>query len=277
MSMMPADAYQCLLYNRAAMYDLLCASSLLYCPSNSKAGFAVLVLCATFLSYPNLLSVVSTSSTTTTATNDRVSDAHSYNKKSWKVFWDLQCPYSKKNWELLPKIREQFEADYDFSIHLSSLLFHPQAFVGQCGAHVIAAKKGEQARLKFIDACFENQALFMNAAIGDARKSEVDAIFAGIAEKLEIFDVDDDDEAADEAERSKKLTKTQFLASLHDWDRAIKPAWTEHKEALALGVHAVPKSVIDGVLVTDSESDWGPDRCAEALESLKKRKADDYK
>ena len=194
-------------------------------------------------------------------------------KKTWKVFWDLQCPYSKKNWELLPSIKEKFAADYDFSIHLSSLLFHPQAFVGQCASHLIKAKKGEEARLRFIDACFENQASFMNAAVGDARKSEVNAIFAGIAETIGVFDDDNDTDT----DADKVLTKKDFLDNLYSWDRAVKPAWMEHKEALAVAVHAVPKSVVDGILITGSESDWGPDRWTEALESLKKRKADDEK
>ena len=192
-------------------------------------------------------------------------------KKNWKIFWDLQCPYSKKNWELLPSIKKKFSDEYEFTIHLSSLLFHPQAFVGQCAAHLIEAKKGEEARLKFIDACFENQASFMNAAVGDARKSEVNAIFAGIAEKIGVFDED----APADADEEKVLTKKGFLDNLHDWDQAVKPAWMEHKQALALAVHSVPKSIIDGVLVPDSESDWGPDRWGEALESIKKRKAEE--
>jgi len=183
-------------------------------------------------------------------------------KKTWEVFWDLQCPYSKANWKLLPKIKDRFGDEYDFSVHLTSLLFHSQAFVGQCASHLIMAKLGDEARLKFIDACFEQQDIYMNAAVGDARKSEVDAIFAGICEKLGFF------------EDSDKLTKSEFLDKLHDWELATKPAWTEHKEALELGVHGAPKSVIDGVLMANSESDWTPDRWAKALESSKKQKAD---
>ena len=166
-------------------------------------------------------------------------------KKTWKGFWDLQCLYSNKNWKLLPSIKEKFAADYDFSTHfLSSLLFHPQAFVGQCATHLIKAKKGENPRLKSIDACFENRTSFMNAAVGDARKSAVNAISAGIAEKIGVFD-DDNDVDADHV-----LTKKNFLDNLQSWDRAVKPAWMEHKEALTVAVHAVPKSVIETQLIS---------------------------
>lgn len=176
-------------------------------------------------------------------------------KKTWKIFWDLQCPFSKRNWEKLPEIRKRFEDEYEFSIHITSLLFHPQAFTAQCAAELIEVKKGPEAKMQFIDACFENQDSYMNAAVGDARKSEIDAIFAGIAEKSGILD-------------DKELTKEEFLAKIHDWEDAVKPAWTNHKEALGMGVFAVPKSVIDGKLVEDSESSWGPEEWAERIKAL---------
>jgi len=173
-------------------------------------------------------------------------------KKTWKVFWDLQCPYSKKNWERFSAIQSKFATEYDFSIHLTSLLFHPQAFTAQCAATLVKETKGPEAWRTYVDACFEQQDSFMNAAVGDARKSEIDAIFAGIAETSGVLDADN-------------FTKDFFLTNLHDWELAIKPAWTEHKEALALGVVGTPESVIDGVLIDDSESDWGPEEWAKKL------------
>ena len=50
----------------------------------------------------------------------------------------------------------------------------------------------------------------MNAALGDARKSDVDAVFATIAEKAGVLD--------------GAFTKEAFLADLHDWESAVKPA-----------------------------------------------------
>ena len=41
---------------------------------------------------------------------------------------------------------------------------------------------------------------------------------------------------------------------------ATKPAHAEHKEALALGVHATPTHVVDGVIVAGDESaEWTAD------------------
>lgn len=178
-------------------------------------------------------------------------------KKTWKIFWDLQCPYSKKNWEHLAEIQAKFQDDYDFSIHLTSLAFHPQAFTAQCAANLIRLKRGANVQRQFIDACFIEQESFMNAAIGDARKSEIDAVFARIAEKSGALD------------DPSLLTREFFLANLHEWEPAVKPAWTEHKQALSVGVFSTPKHVIDGVLVEESESAWGAEEWAQKLASMK--------
>jgi hypothetical protein len=47
-------------------------------------------------------------------------------KKTWRIFWDPQCPYSKKMWKSLSGIKERHDSDYNFVIYLTSLVFHPQ-------------------------------------------------------------------------------------------------------------------------------------------------------
>lgn len=175
-------------------------------------------------------------------------------KKSWKVFWDLQCPFSKKNWEKMSAIKGRFGDDYDFSIHLTSLAFHPQAFPAQSAASLIETYEGRDALLKFVDACFESQEKYMNAALGDARRSEAVQIFADIAESVGSF--------------NGELTREKFLAECNDWEKAVKPAYTEHKIAMGYGVFGTPKQVIDERLVAESESAWGPDEWEEKLKSL---------
>ena len=174
-------------------------------------------------------------------------------KKSWQVFWDLQCPYSKKNWEQLSAVKTKLGDQYEFSTHLTSLLFHPQAFTAQCAANWIDISKGADAKRSFVDACFSQQEKYMNAAVGDSRKSEIDAIFAAIALDCGVIGVEE---------------MGSFLAGINDWEQSIKPAWTEHKEALSAGVVSTPKHVIDGVLMENTESAWGP---SEWIDYLSKR------
>jgi 2-hydroxychromene-2-carboxylate isomerase len=175
-------------------------------------------------------------------------------KTSWKVFVDLQCPYSRILWTKLPAIRERFQDRYDITVHLTSLAFHPQAFMAQCAANLIQRKLGDDAKLVFINACYEKQERFMNAAIGDARKSDIEAVFATIAQEAGLL------------EGSMTLNKDIFLSKINDWDDAVWPAYTEHKVALAYGVYASPKHVIHETLVQDTESAWGPDEWAEKLQ-----------
>ena len=134
------------------------------------------------------------------------------------------------------------------------MAFHPQAFTAQCGASLVESRKGRDALLKYVDACFEHQETYMNAALGDARKSDVDAVFANIAEKAGVLD--------------DAFTKEAFLADLHDWESAVKPAYAEHKIALGYGVYGTPKHVIDGKLVPDTESAWGAADWAGKLKSF---------
>jgi 2-hydroxychromene-2-carboxylate isomerase len=174
--------------------------------------------------------------------------------KTWKVFWDLQCPYSKDSWKNFPAIKEKFGSEYTFEICLTSLAFHPQAFDAQCGASLIETKKGRDALMRYVTMCFEKQESYMNAALGDAKKSESDAVFAAVAEAAGVFD--------------ESFTKEDFLAGMHDWEMAVKPAYAEHKVALGHGVYGTPKYVIDEKLVPDTESAWGPDEWTEKLKTL---------
>ena len=87
-----------------------------------------------------------------------------------------------------------------------------------------------------------------------AIKSDVDAVFATIAQKAGVLD--------------DAFTKEAFLADLHDWESSVKPAYAEHKVALGHGVYGTPKHVIDGELVPETESAWGAADWAEKLKSL---------
>lgn len=194
-------------------------------------------------------------------------------KKQWKVFWDLQCPFSRKNWSKFNSIKDRFSNEYDFIVYLTSLAFHPQAFMAQSGASLIETYKGREALFKYVDTCFENQELYMNAAIEDSRKSEIIQVFAGIAEKSGVLDSDDDTESS-RNNHETLLTKSTFVKEIDDWEKAIKPAYTEHKIALGYGVFGSPSHVIDEKLVPDTESDWNADDWAEKLSKLKEEKND---
>jgi hypothetical protein len=173
-----------------------------------------------------LIAAFSISCHTRYSTKEQVAKQQEQKKKmaktSWKVFWDLQCPYSKKMWEDFKEIQNRFDSDYDITIYITSLAFHPQAFTAQCGASLIEKMKGRDVMFKYVDACYESQDMYMNDSIGDAKMSEIDEVFAKIAEKAGVFD--------------ESFTRKKFLQDLHNWEMAVNPAYTEHKIALGYGV-----------------------------------------
>jgi len=184
-------------------------------------------------------------------------------KSVWKVFWDLQCPYSKKHWEHFGSIKDKFKDKYDFEVYLTSLAFHPQAFTAQSGASLVETKKGRPALLKYVDACFVNQDKFMNKVLRDVKTSNIDKIFADIAEEAGVLDTD-----TGTGTGAEDFTKKVFLAEIHNWENAIKPAYTEHKIALGYGVYGAPKNVINEQLITGTESSWGPSEWTREINRL---------
>ena len=114
--------------------------------------------------------------------------------------------------------------------------------------------KSREQMMAYVHACFAHQELYMNAALGDAKKSEIDAVFADIAERAGVL--------------NDNFTKQYFLEHLHDWEMAVKPAYTEHKIALGYGVDGTPKHVIEEQLVPDTESAWGATEWMAKLQTL---------
>ena len=184
-------------------------------------------------------------------------------KGTWQTFLDLQCPYSRNHWMKRKEIEAKFADNYDITYHLTSLAFHPQAFFGQKAAMLVEVKKGKDDKMKFIDACYQNQTRFMNDAIGDARPSEVNAVFADIAQEAGLLDKEDG------------FTREYFLEHVNNFDMTIKPASVEHKYALTYGVFGTPKFVIDDKLIAGTESSWGPDEWEEKLKEIKPKTEND--
>lgn len=163
------------------------------------------------------------------------------------MFYELQCPFSKiMATQHMKDIQIRFDSEYDFTFHLTSCVIHQQAFTVQCGASLTELVLGREAMVRYVDACFQHRNLFTNKAMidSDATKSDIDRLFASIAETANIFDLD--------------FTKEKCLTNLHNWDMADQPADTNVKYAYGQSVWCAPLDVIDNKLTTDRESAWGP-------------------
>ena len=172
----------------------------------------------------------------------------------WQMFFDLQCPYSKKLWDKVPAIKAKYGSDYKITTHITSLAFHRQAFAVHCAAYLIGIEKGGDARHAFENACFAKMDRYSDSeAVDKMTKADLDQVLATIAQEEKLLDEKGD------------LTNEKFLASLSDRIRVIMPTWFEHKEALALGVFKTPQHVLNGTLLPDTDSSWGVDDYEAAL------------
>jgi 2-hydroxychromene-2-carboxylate isomerase len=177
-------------------------------------------------------------------------------KPSWDMYLDLQCPYSRAVWNKLPELRNHFGNDYNITTHLTSLAFHHQSFTAHSAACLIGAQKGKEARLLFEKACFAKQDRYVDTAVEGMTKDEVNAVFATIAEEEGIFN------------DSTVLTKEDFLVSLMDHKKVVLPTWSEHKQALAVGVFKAPQHVLRGRIVPDTDSSWEIEDYEECFKKL---------
>lgn len=186
---------------------------------------------------------------------------------TWHIFWDLQCPYARKHWhQHRTVLANAFRHQFDFEIHLTSLAFHPHAFPGQCAAQLLEQEKGHDAKLRFIDACFEHQHEYTNVALPDPTKSDIKRVFATIAQRAGLLDSEEVEDTI--MDGANQLTLNDFMVRMDDWEKVVKPAYSEHKIALSYGVFGTPKHVIHGKLVPDTESSWGVDEWKVKLDSL---------
>merc|ERR1712048_964007 len=117
--------------------------------------------------------------------------------------------------------------------HLYQLAFHYQSFTGHKAAASIAGSHGEEGKWEFVRCAYERQSEFLNAAMGDARKSTIEEKFADIAATCNGVDA------------------TEFIGTLGD---AWRPAWNEQKVAYAAGAIGAPTHNIGGVVVADTSS-----------------------
>ena len=183
-------------------------------------------------------------------TNDQPTDMPSNASDElphWQMFFDLQCPYSKNLWNMVPALKAKYGSEYRITTHITSLAFHRQSFAVHCAAYLIGIEKGGDARHAFESACFANMDRYADEAVEKMTKADLDEVIATIARGAKLLDV------------MGYFTKDKFLASLRDRIRVIMPTWFEHKEALALGVFKAPQHVLNGKLIPNTDSSWGVD------------------
>eukprot|EP00457_Paulinella_chromatophora_P016325 gb/GEZN01017101.1/.p1 GENE.gb/GEZN01017101.1/~~gb/GEZN01017101.1/.p1 ORF type:complete len:243 (-),score=27.31 gb/GEZN01017101.1/:85-765(-) len=184
--------------------------------------------------------------------------------KEWKVFLDLQCPYSKICLEQHYEELKSAFGEYKFSIVLTSLVFHPQAFPAQKAVFAMNLLAGEEARYAYINKIYAEQDRISNAKTSEMTRHDIDGVLADIAAEAGLVKGKNNESKTG----SPTITREALIGKMNDFDNCVKPAYAEHKIALAHKVYGVPKHVIAGQLIEDSESSWGVKEFHQKMRSL---------
>mmetsp|Transcript_12125 Transcript_12125/g.36558 ORF Transcript_12125/g.36558 Transcript_12125/m.36558 type:complete len:206 (+) Transcript_12125:3-620(+) len=159
-------------------------------------------------------------------------------KAEWRVFVDLQCAYGEKCFkETLPLLRGEFGDRFDFTLSVTSLPYHDNAFAAHVALKVVEDLKGSEAREAFVRVLYDNRDLYTNAATEETSTMAKRKLFADFAVDNGFFD-----------------HPGMFVGYLKDFPGATEQAWLEQKESLALAVTDSPAHLIKGTTLLQ-----GPD------------------
>ena len=160
--------------------------------------------------------------------------------RKWEVHLCLGCNFSKNVHAVLPELKKAMP-EFEFEIVLMSLPWHFSAMHGMIIGH--AAVAGGCDRDAYISAVFAQQEKILNNATVDLSREQMFAIYADIAEQTSGGKV-------------KKAELVQLAMTRKPIDYHMK-AWAECKIGIAAGVMGSPKHVVDGKVLTGTDSAWG--------------------
>ena len=160
-----------------------------------------------------------------------------------EIFFDLECPFSKKGWQTILQVAKVYSAEQIYFIFQPmSLGNHRQSWDATKAAIAIAGEDTSKF-IKFVSYLFEHQVEFANEAFKDKTQTDWHHLLASYAvEAIKIKD------------------KKQFIELLNSkeiYDRARIPA----RFAATKGVWSTPTFFINGAEATNMSSkstlkDW---------------------
>jgi protein-disulfide isomerase len=181
--------------------------------------------------------------------SDREQKEDKTERVPWKIFIDLQCPYSKRVWDNLSKLRAAFDREYHITVHLVPLHFHPQAFTAQCAAKCVQNVMDHSDYWAFVGHLFMHQERYMNTATKDMTRDQIVDVFYELLQGCHPGIMD----------------AKEFKAEIAKWNETTMPAYTDAKFAWDHKAFGTPSHVIYGRKIEDTESAWEPPQWAAKL------------
>ena len=160
-----------------------------------------------------------------------------------EMFFDLECPFSKKGWQTILKVISAYSAEEIYLILQPMTLGNHRQSWDATKAAIAVAREDTDKFIDFVSYIFDRQAEFANEASKDTTQTQWHARLA--------------DYAIDATEWSDKDKFIELLNSKQIYNQARIPA----RFAAVKGVWSTPTYFINGAEVTDLSSqsslaDW---------------------
>ena len=167
-----------------------------------------------------------------------------------EMFFDLECPFSKKGWQTILQVATAYAPEkIDLILQPMTLGNHRQSWDATKAAIAVAGEDTDKF-VDFVSYIFERQAEFANEASQDRTQTEWHHLLA--------------DYALDATQWSDKEKFLQLLNSQEIYDRARIPA----RLAAVRGVWSTPTFFINGAEATDLSSQSSVEDWQQAIDSL---------
>ena len=167
-----------------------------------------------------------------------------------EMFFDLECPFSKKGWQTILKVAKAYSPEQIYLIlQPMTLGNHRQSWDATKAAIAIAGDNTDKF-IDFVSYLFEHQAEFANEASKDVTQTQWHSILA--------------DYACDAMQWSDKDKFIELLNSKEIYSQARIPA----RFAAIRGVWSTPTFFINSVEATDLSSQSNLEDWQEKIDSL---------
>ncbi len=160
-----------------------------------------------------------------------------------EVFFDLECPFSKKGWNNVMKVRDAYTSEQIYWVFQPMSLGNHRQSWDATKAAITVADTDTQKFIDFVSYLFSRQAEFANEAWKDKTQTEFHSFLAECA-----------------AEVTGQKDKKQFLSRLNS-EEVYAQARIPARFATIKGVWSTPTFFINGAEVTELSSgsslqDW---------------------
>ena len=168
-----------------------------------------------------------------------------------EMFFDLECPFSKKGWQTMLQVIEAYPDRVYFILQPMSLGNHRQSWDGTKAAIAVAGNDPKKF-IDFVSYIFEHQSEFANEAFKDKTETDWYHLLA--------------DYAIDATEWTDKAKFIELLDSKQIYDLARIPA----RFSIVRGVWSTPTFYINGAEATDLSSQSSLQEWQDTIDSLLK-------